>query len=288
MPKCYLYARASSNEQVSDGDSIPHQNRRTLEYYEREIKPRGVEFGLCVEDPGVSAYKKPFDRRPGGKQLITMMEPGDHIVIDKVDRVWRSLSDFVRLLEYFKRRMISFHFVNLQGMAVSSDSAMGEFMLGMLVMVAQLESAIKSERNTVAAIERRKEGRPIGQTPFGMKIVTKQTQHGPRKFLEWDEIQMGVMYRIASLREAGKSNGEIADILQRQFADLTGKAFRKSFVCKREWTDRQVRDIYRRFIRYRDSGVLEMDAAAASEKISNMQMERKKAKLLARAKRSLS
>lgn len=211
MAKCYTYARASSYQQVTDGESIPHQNKRTYELYETKLKPEGIDFGGVVEDPAVSAFKTPFDKRPGGKYLVEVLRPGDHVVFDKVDRIWRSLTDFIRLRDWFKRRMVAIHIVNMQGMTVSSDSSMGDFVLQLFVMIAELESQIKSERNTLAARMLRDEGRPATFAPLGLKPVKRNGKN----YLDWDVPVMRSMKKCHELRQSGLSWEQVAQEMSR-------------------------------------------------------------------------
>ena len=285
LPKCYTYARASDESQVIADNSIPHQNKRTYPFYQQHIAPKGVEFGGAVEDPAVSAYKVPFDKRPGGKLLIERLRPGDHVVFDKVDRVWRSLKDFLRLVEWFNARQITVHFVDMQGMSISTDSPMGRFTLQLLVMVAELESGIKSERNRISAHMRRSEGRPVGHAPIGMKIVKVRTKSGTRKVLQWDEDALGTMAEIERLRdEEGMGWEAMGEHLSEQCGLKAGQAWKKTWVFGRPFTAEICRAWYHRWKQYkqlRENGIT--DETAVSEEVKRQAEEAKKRKFLRKA-----
>jgi len=293
MPLCYTYARASHRQYQVDTDSVPDQNVRTLELYERNIKPLGVAFGKAVEDLGRSAYKTPFHRRPGGNYLVEHLEPGDHLVIDKVDRIWRSLKDFTRLYEWFKTRMVTVHFVNLQGVQVSSDTPMGEFTLSLFVMVAQLESAIKSERNSAVVQMRRAEGKPHNnQAPLGMRVVFKMTKKGKEPFLEWDEQQRGTMAAIVHMRDVEKLPlEEISCRLCEQLAKAKGVPFSREWVAPRPFNIKKVQKWYQTEKAYRAIEASGVTSAPEmfKETIKQSDLEKKrKAERLAKKTRFLA
>lgn len=252
MPVCYTYARASHRQKQVDTESVPDQNVRTFELYERTIKPLGIEFSKAVEDRGQSAYKLPFHRRPGGKYLVDNLQPGDHLVIDKVDRIWRSLKDFAKLYEWFQRRMVTVHFVSLQGVTVSSDTPMGKFTLGLFVLVAEMESAIKSERNAAVVQMRRAEGKPHSAAPIGMRVVKKQTRKGLERFLEWDPQQRGTMAEIVRMRDELRLEwDEISLQICERIAKHNGVPFSREWVAPRPFTPERAKRWYDKELQYR-------------------------------------
>ena len=56
--------------------------------------------------------------RIAGKQLMSIIQPGDHFIIDKVDRLWRSNEDFVDVMRMFKEKGVTLHICNLMGVGL--------------------------------------------------------------------------------------------------------------------------------------------------------------------------
>jgi DNA invertase Pin-like site-specific DNA recombinase len=83
--------------------------------------------------------------RPGLKQLLTDIKAGkvDVIVVYKIDRLTRSLADFVRMVELFDRHEVSFVSVT---QSFSTTSSMGRLTLNVLLSFAQYERELTGER----------------------------------------------------------------------------------------------------------------------------------------------
>jgi DNA invertase Pin-like site-specific DNA recombinase len=81
--------------------------------------------------------------RPALKRLIADIEAGkiDVIVVYKVDRLTRALSDFAKLVEVFDRRGVSFVSITQQ---FNTTTSMGRLTLNVLLSFAQFEREVKS------------------------------------------------------------------------------------------------------------------------------------------------
>src|SRR5688572_12888768 len=94
-PQVRGYARVSHKSQLDKGNSLLDQETRIKAYYDlRNLEPNsvfaGTEFDQVYCEPlAQSAYDKPFRMRPMGKLIYEQISPGDHVIIDKVDRIWR-------------------------------------------------------------------------------------------------------------------------------------------------------------------------------------------------------
>jgi DNA invertase Pin-like site-specific DNA recombinase len=79
------------------------------------------------------------------KRLLADIEAGkiDIVVVYKIDRLTRSLTDFSRLIEVFERNKVSFVAVTQQ---FNTTTSMGRLMLNVLLSFAQFEREVTSER----------------------------------------------------------------------------------------------------------------------------------------------
>src|SRR5271157_3098659 len=148
-PRTWGYGRASSKKQ----EASPETQKTMIKDYARfQQLPGDVTVFL---DPATSG-KIPWEDRPAGSQMFKHLRPGDHVVIAKLDRAFRRLSDCVLILERFEKMKIKVHIVNLMGGAIDLSSPMGKFMIHILAAFAELERAFISERTKDGLRNRKK------------------------------------------------------------------------------------------------------------------------------------
>jgi hypothetical protein len=94
------YIRVSTDRQV-DGTSIDSQN---LAIAEEALKWQPFRTFIATVRDVEPGGKTRFDQRPGGKELLERMKPGDVLIISKVDRFSRSVVDGLQELRDLWRR----------------------------------------------------------------------------------------------------------------------------------------------------------------------------------------
>jgi site-specific DNA recombinase len=105
--------------------------------------------------------------RPGLQALLTDVDAGrvDVVVVYKVDRLTRSLTDFAKIVERFDRRAVSFVSVT---QAFNTTTSMGRLTLNVLLSFAQFEREVGAERvRDKVAASRRKGIWMGGAVPLG-------------------------------------------------------------------------------------------------------------------------
>lgn len=208
IPKFYAYARVSHKRQFDKGDSIESQETRIKAYFEmkrlEDFSPlkEAIWGGVFAEPLAQSAYAKPFPSRPAGKLLYGKLQPGDHLAVDKFDRIFRDLEDFAVRRRWFKERGIKLHIVNFMGLCLDADSRGGDLMLSIFATLAEAESMQISQRVTMARAARRAAGKHDGGTiPYLCKCVNNaegKKRGGQLVFQEWAEP---LMEKMTYLRE---------------------------------------------------------------------------------------
>jgi len=123
-------------------NSIQNQ-REAAENYIKSQKHLGWQLIPTNYDDG--GYSGGNLDRPALKQLKEDIEFGkvDVVVVYKVDRLSRSLRDFVNLFTFFEKYQVSFISITQQ---IDTSSSMGKLTLNMLLSFAQFEREITSER----------------------------------------------------------------------------------------------------------------------------------------------
>lgn len=136
--KAALYIRVSTKMQI-DRDSLPFQ-RQELENYCRYVL--NIEDFEIFEDPGYSA--KNTDR-PQYQEMLSRIRQGEftHLLVWKLDRISRNLRDFTELWDELKEYGVTFVSKMEQ---FDTSSAMGEAMLRIILVFAELERKLTAER----------------------------------------------------------------------------------------------------------------------------------------------
>lgn len=221
LPSVYGYGRVSHPSQLPDANgsdardpagSLVDQETRIKAYYALRSQSvgdalYGIQWGQMFCEPRAqSAYTKPFPKRPAGKLLMERLCPGDHLVIDKLDRVFRDMEDFCLRRRYFAERGIRLHFVNFFGLAFDTGCPGGELLLQMQVLFSQFESATTSDRTCRARSALRARGRSAGTIPpffcrFEQLEGTEKKQQGGTGKLVMLDWAVPVMEKIVWLKD---------------------------------------------------------------------------------------
>jgi site-specific DNA recombinase len=170
--RCAIYTRKSSEEGLEQDFNSLHAQREACEAYIRSQQGEG--WRLCktpYNDGGLSGATM---ERPALKQLLADIEEGlvDVVVVYKVDRLTRSLSDFARMVEIFDGHQISFVAVTQQ---FNTTTSMGRLTLNVLLSFAQFEREVTGERiRDKIAASKRKGMWMGGLVPLGYEVCDRQ------------------------------------------------------------------------------------------------------------------
>ncbi len=141
-----LYVRVSTGYQV-DKDSLPFQKKELRAYCKHVLHLENIEV---FEDAGRSGKNT---NRPGFERMMKKVRAGmvSHVVVYKIDRISRNLVDFSLMYDDFKYNRVTFVSLNEQ---FDTSSAIGEAVLKIILVFAELERKLTSERVKDIMIER--------------------------------------------------------------------------------------------------------------------------------------
>lgn len=165
----HMYCRVS-HEKSLKGYGLQAQQQKLMKYatYLKTVKPH-LTIGHFFSDEAVSAYTKTFLSRPQGGALHNALEPGDHIIVPRLDRGWRSIRDMLETVELWTKMGVTVHFADQM---LDISTAMGSAFLKILCVSAELESSLKSEHLKQINRQRRLMGRPTSKdSPLGTRII---------------------------------------------------------------------------------------------------------------------
>ena len=157
-----IYVRVSTEEQAQSGYSIPAQIEKLqslAKSLDWELLPSYVDDGYSGKDLERPAVKRLLE--DGRKKRF------DLIILYKLDRLSRRLSDLVSLGELFERIGIG-----LRSLTEPFDTTnpAGKLLFNMLGSFAQFERELIGERTRLAMRRRMREGKWNGLAPFGYRL----------------------------------------------------------------------------------------------------------------------
>ena len=141
--RCAIYTRKSSSEGLDmDFNSLDAQREACGAYILSQAGEGWSALKTIYDDGGYSGGSM---ERPALQRLIADIAVGliDIVVVYKVDRLTRSLSDFAKIVDVFDEAGASFVSVT---QAFNTTTSMGRLTLNMLLSFAQFEREVTGER----------------------------------------------------------------------------------------------------------------------------------------------
>ena len=141
--RCAIYTRKSTDEGLEQNFNSLDAQRAACEAYILSQAGEGWECLPALYDDG--GWSGGNMERPALKRLLDEISKGqvDIVVVYKVDRLTRSLTDFARIVETFDNNKASFVSVT---QAFNTTNSMGRLTLNVLLSFAQFEREVTGER----------------------------------------------------------------------------------------------------------------------------------------------
>jgi DNA invertase Pin-like site-specific DNA recombinase len=166
--RCAIYTRKSSEEGLEMEFNSLDAQRDACEAYVVSQRAEGwVLVPDRYDDGGISGGTL---KRPALKRLLADVEAGkfDIVLVYKIDRLSRSMLDFLKLVETFDRRKVTFVSIT---QSFDTRSSMGRLTLNMLLSFAQFEREVTGERIRDKVAASRKKGMWMGGwAPLGYEV----------------------------------------------------------------------------------------------------------------------
>lgn len=132
-------------------------DRQTTDLQRDALLAAGVDNRHLFEDHASGAK----DDRPGLVKALAFVQPGDVLVVWKLDRLGRSLSHLLSIVNALKEKQVAFRSLT-EGM--DTTTASGELLFHVFGALAQYERALTRERVVAGLAAARRRGR-IGGRP---------------------------------------------------------------------------------------------------------------------------
>lgn len=140
----YGYARVSTIGQRNDGNSLEDQESKLREAGAEEIY--------------VDAFTGTKLERPNFAKLLATVKDGDTIIATKLDRISRSASQGITLVDQLLSRGVS---VNILNMGLMNETPTGKLIRNIMFSFAEFE------RDMI--VERTREGKAVARTKEGYR-----------------------------------------------------------------------------------------------------------------------
>jgi site-specific DNA recombinase len=196
--RCAIYTRKSSEEGLEQNFNSLDAQREACEAFIASQKHEGWQVLPELYDDG--GFSGATMERPALQRLLLDVTAGkiDVVVVYKVDRLTRSLSDFAKIVETFDQRKASFVSVTQQ---FNTTSSMGRLTLNILLSFAQFEREVTGERIRDKIAASKKKGMWMGGQPslgYDVKdrklIVNKAeaetVRHIFRRYIELKSVRL--------------------------------------------------------------------------------------------------
>jgi site-specific DNA recombinase len=221
--RCAIYTRKSSEEGLEQNFNSLHAQREACEAF---IKSQASEGWHLVKTPyddgGLSGGTM---ERPALQRLLVDINDGriDVVVVYKVDRLTRSLTDFAKMVEVFDGRGVSFVAVTQQ---FNTTTSMGRLTLNVLLSFAQFEREVTGERIRDKIAASKQKGMwmgglvPLGYDVIHRRLIVNQTEAETvreifRQYLEFGSVRLlmdelnrrGLRSKVRVARNGKRSGG---------------------------------------------------------------------------------
>lgn len=204
----YGYVRVSTAGQAKDGNSLEAQTAR--------LKAAGVKVGNIYADT-ISGGK---DSRPQLDELVEKLGKGDTLIVVKLDRLMRSLSKGIELINELIGRGVALK--SLDDNISFDNNPMNKAMRQMILVFAELEKELIKQRTQEGkAIAKAKpgfkEGRPPEYTPEQLRHAVELLEsHSYKEVEAMTKISKSTLQRAK--RKAGGADGDGNSTIQQSIS----------------------------------------------------------------------
>ncbi|MCW5616248.1 MAG: recombinase family protein [Rhodocyclaceae bacterium] len=184
--RTYAYARVSTVEQLTE-------NQRG------EIEQAGytIPDQRFIEEKVSGSV--PASQRKGFQKLLERLEPGDTLIVTKLDRIGRDSIDVQQTVTLFQERGIRLVVLQLGNMDLTSSA--GELIVKMLAAVADFERELIVERTKAGQARARADGKQFGRPA---KTTEEQRQDIARRLAAGESVSaLARLYKVSRATIAG-------------------------------------------------------------------------------------
>ena len=132
-----------------------------------------VDSGVQKRDvfSDVTSGSRTAIERPGMKRLMDYIEPGDTVVVWRIDRLGRSLIDVLNTVNLLRDKGVK---IRSLSDGIDPETTSGRLMLGMLATLAEYERELITERVNAGIAAARQSGTRFGRPPVDPAVIAEK------------------------------------------------------------------------------------------------------------------
>jgi site-specific DNA recombinase len=210
--RCAIYTRKSSEEGLEQSFNSLAAQREACRAFILSQKHEGwTVLKNVYDDGGISGGTMD---RPALKRLLSDIQEGrvNTVVVYKVDRLTRSLTDFAKIIEIFDSHSVSFVSVTQQ---FNTTSSMGRLTLNVLLSFAQFEREITGERIRDKIAASKKKGIwmggmvPLGYNSVKRQLVVRRSEADTVREIFRHYVRLGCLTKLKHYLEQNQTRSKI-------------------------------------------------------------------------------
>lgn len=132
-----------------------------------------VDSGVQKRDvfSDVTSGSRTAIERPGMKRLMDYVEPGDTVVVWRIDRLGRSLIDVLNTVNLLRDKGVK---IRSLSDGIDPETTSGRLMLGMLATLAEYERELITERVNAGIAAAKQNGTRFGRPPVDPAVIAEK------------------------------------------------------------------------------------------------------------------
>ena len=119
--------------------------------------------GVAPEQTYADQASGQKENRPGLAACLQALQPGDTLVVWKLDRLGRNLKHLVSVVDDLQQRQIGFKVLASTGVQIDTTTANGRLVFGIFAALAEFEAELIRERTRAGLAAARARGRRGGR-----------------------------------------------------------------------------------------------------------------------------
>lgn len=140
---------------------------QTLDLQRDALIAAGIQEDRIYQDL-VSGKK---EARPGLQACLKALQPGNTLVVWKLDRLGRDLKHLVTIIDELRKRDVGFKVLSGHGAQIDTTTPNGRLVFGLFATLAEFERELIVERTRAGLVAARARGR-LGGRPRKMDVAT--------------------------------------------------------------------------------------------------------------------